>query len=74
MREREYKKEKLMENLDVYSQLIEKHGRKELLPSLLRITIMDKGGRVLYDNDADTAKGVLPNHFDRPEIAQASAT
>ncbi len=74
MREREYKKEKLMENLDVYSQLIEKHGRKELLPSLLRITIMDKGGRVLYDNDADTTKGVLPNHFDRPEIAQASAT
>ena len=74
IREREYKKEKLMENLDVYSQLIERHGNRELFPPLLRITVIDKGGRVLYDNDADTTKGVLPNHFDRPEIAQAAET
>lgn len=35
----------------------------------LRITLIDKHGNILYDNDATTAE--LENHINRPEIKQA---
>ena len=38
----------------------------------LRITIVGKGGNVLYDSDADEA--AMENHADRPEIQEAFAS
>lgn len=35
----------------------------------LRITLIDKGGKVLYESDADA--GNMTNHLDRPEIISA---
>ncbi|MEG1999740.1 MAG: ATP-binding protein, partial [Bacteroidales bacterium] len=55
----------------LYSKLIEADFRKDVLPKNLRVTILDKGGRVVYDNDIDSLKRT-ENHFDRPEIKNAT--
>ena len=41
-----------------------------LLPRGLRVSIIDRQGKVLYDNDIDEEETV-ENHLSRPEIAQA---
>ncbi|MDR2121850.1 MAG: hypothetical protein LBP34_01880, partial [Flavobacteriaceae bacterium] len=45
-------------------------GLTRLLPDQIRITIIDKKGRVLYDNDIPNIRN-LENHLKRPEIQKA---
>ena len=57
------------------SLLDQTNNDEEVLASLelgqLRATLVDPDGNVLYDSRADAS--ILPNHADRPEIAQALA-
>ena len=57
------------------SLLDQTNNDEEVLASLelgqLRATLVDPDGNVLYDSKADAS--TLPNHADRPEIAQALA-
>ena len=50
---------------------ISDHELKALDPDELRITWVDQGGTVLFDNETDAS--ALPNHRNRPEIAEAFA-
>lgn len=86
-REREYKTETLRTTLDDYTDIIaryiEQHHLIEnqredslnhlltLLPSNLRLTIVNHDGKVLYDNNLDTEQEI-ENHLLRPEIQKAS--
>jgi two-component system phosphate regulon sensor histidine kinase PhoR len=50
--------------------------QKDMVPEIarqlnLRVTLIDKAGRVTYDSQADAQQ--MENHLDRPEIQQAKA-
>jgi len=65
----EYRKNALLEKLDTYAEIISKDSAAaELLPSNLRITLIDYDGNVLYDNVVSSA---MENHLDRPEMIDA---
>lgn len=75
---RRYRTEALGERLDAYAELIHAaavggHGLGELLallPSDLRLTVIDSNGDVIYDNLFPEPSG-LDNHASRPEVAAA---
>ncbi len=50
---------------------LEKMGQQMML-SNVRMTIVDRDGRVVYDNEADQT--IMENHGERPEIVQAFKT
>ncbi len=74
-RERKYKTEALEEKLDAYTSVIEVSLLKNqnpdsilsLLPSNIRLTLINDQGEVLYDNVIDEISH-LENHLNRPEI------
>lgn len=79
---RSYKTEALEERLDAYAGQIaaflslsggyatpDPAQATALMPPELRVTLMDRGGRVLYDNKVDAAS--MDNHSSRPEIVAA---
>jgi signal transduction histidine kinase len=80
-RAHQYKKDTLQEKLDVYVEVIAKYISIEnkneslndllvLLPSNLRVTLMDSKNNVLYDNVIPDYSA-LENHAERPEIIAA---
>lgn len=85
-REKTYKSENFKTNLNAYAEVISNHIRQnrllqstnmdslshmlELLPPDLRITIVSREGKVLFDNDLDDTGG-MGNHLSRPEITKA---
>ena len=83
-REKGYKTESLEEKLDAYadivnSLLINKHSNMQALDSLsilfpqnIRLTLIDKQGRVLYDNALKQPEQ-MENHAQRPEILTAKS-
>lgn len=87
-REKMYKAENFRTNLNVYAEVIanyihkhelsEHHGMDSLtqvltlLPSPLRITIINREGQVLFDNNIEELHTV-ENHLSRPEIVRALA-
>ncbi|MDR0505396.1 MAG: two-component sensor histidine kinase [Dysgonamonadaceae bacterium] len=80
-REKEQKTEALEEKLDAYANLIDKilKGQSEqisgidslltLFPDNIRLTLVNRQGKVLYDNAVEAYK--LENHAKRPEIIKA---
>ncbi len=80
-RERKFKTEALVEKLDAYAEIahatIEWRSASEkkmaldslmhLLPSNIRLSLIDNQGNVIYDNSVENLS-VLQNHADRPEI------
>ena len=83
-REKKFRTEALEEKLDAYTEIINAFLEQNntslqsidslitLLPSNLRLTIIDKQGNVLYDNALET-NTVSENHIERPEIIKAKA-
>ncbi len=80
-RERRYKTEALEERLDAYAgqiaAFLSSGGRAaspdevlSLMPRELRLTIIDRAGRVVYDNKLDPAS--MDDHSTRPEIVAAA--
>lgn len=85
-REKSYKTETLRTTLDDYSDIIARYIQQHhlidhqhidslnnmliLLPSNLRLTIVNHDGKVLYDNNLDNEKDI-ENHLQRPEIQTA---
>ena len=85
-REKSYKTETLRTTLDDYSDIIARYIQQHhlidhqhidslnnmliLLPSNLRLTIINHDGKVLYDNNLDNEKDI-ENHLQRPEIQTA---
>ena len=69
-RERTLRREALISILSAYTQVIEQNGdAAKGLPHNLRITVIDRSGRVVYDNEvSDTRR--LDNHLSRPEITE----
>lgn len=85
-REKTYKAESFKTGLNAYSEVISNYiqdhhllsGRHidslnnilPLLPKDLRVTVINRQGEVLFDNDVDSVKEV-DNHLNRPEIAKS---
>lgn len=85
-REKTYKAESFKTGLDAYSEVISNYIRDHhllsdrlidslnnilpLLPKDLRVTVINRQGEVLFDNDVDSVKEV-DNHLNRPEIAKS---
>ena len=85
-REKTYKAESFTTGLNAYAEVVSncikehqllqsKHidSLKSLLPLLpkeLRVTVIDREGNVLFDNDIDSLKEV-ENHLTRPEIVKS---
>ena len=85
-REKTYKAESFKTGLDAYSEVISNYIRDNhllsgrhidslnnilpLLPKDLRVTVINRQGEVLFDNDVDSVKEV-DNHLNRPEIAKS---
>lgn len=76
-----YKTEALQERLDAYADEISQFvslnyndasldSLLALMPSNLRLTLIDRNGNVIYDNTADDYTA-MDNHSDRPEIQNA---
>lgn len=69
-RDKEMRIRSVQEELDTYSQIVERDPRSQALPDDIRITVIQNGGRVLFDNNADTTKKI-ENHHNRKEIIDA---
>lgn len=83
-RESKYKKELLRSNLAAYTTILNNYIESEngdvnisyapmvkILPHDLRITIIDKKGAVIFDNN-NQGIAVTENHLARPEISSAN--
>lgn len=71
-RERAYKVEMLCSSLLTYSYTAENELGRQRLPEDMRVTVIGKGGKVLFDNRVSELDSVV-NHYDRPEIIEAKA-
>lgn len=87
-RERQYKNARLATHLNTYTEVLSSYirehrlyaerrmeGLREMLPLLpaeLRISVIDRNGNVLFDNEID-GNHPIENHLNRPEIRQALA-
>lgn len=80
-RARRYKTEALRERLDAYADQVSGYmllrGRNapmdslmRLMPSDLRLTLIDRSGNVVYDN-LFSSPASLDNHYDRQEVVDA---
>ena len=75
-REKEYKESLLQSTLATYIGMIDRAGvtnidsLNSMLPSELRITIIERDGEVIYDNTIDP-NFILENHIKRPELVSA---
>lgn len=85
-REKEFKIEQLESNLNLYNEIVNKYisnnrineSNAYLLDSIaktlpnknLRITLIDKRGKVLFDNDVENSN-TMENHLSRPEIIKS---
>lgn len=85
-REKLYKKENLQTSLNAYTGIIANYIKSHrlltdghidsvrnilpLLPPGLRVSIIDRQGKVLFDNDIKQ-NGEIANHLSRPEISKA---
>lgn len=81
-RARRYKTEALQERLEAYADQISRYvslhsdsytspdSLLALMPRELRLTLIERGGQVFYDNAFPDA-GSMENHLARPEIADA---
>lgn len=85
-RERQYKTDKLSARLNTYAEVLSNYIREHrlyardqmdslqkmlpLLPTALRISIIDSKGKVLFDNEIENPRSAA-NHLNRPEIQQA---
>ena len=71
--ERRYKSEILQSRLSGYADIVAQTDDYasvvDLLPQELRVTVIDKGGTVLFDSEADTVG--MDNHFMRPEVQKS---
>lgn len=71
--ERRYKAEILQSRLsgyaDIIAQTTDYAGISGMLPRELRVSVIDKSGKVLFDSDADIDS--LDNHYLRPEVQQS---
>lgn len=73
-------RDQLAREADVLSQTIEQAAddqtESDVLSHIdlgnLRATLIDPNGEVLFDSESDAA--TMPNHLDRPEVAQALST
>ncbi len=83
-RERQYKREVLVERLNCYADIVSDAlpataditpataPRSAGLPAGLRVTVIDRDGNVLYESAPD-AKGAMSNHAGRTEVRAALA-
>lgn len=62
-------KREIMEELKTYTRVLQSTGVFELQDRSLRVSLIDREGTVLYDNDVDI--GGLDNHGSRPEVQEA---
>lgn len=63
----------VMRNMHVFDDITDIHpDTYDMSPESLRITVVDEGGNVIFDSNADTAS--MTNHEDRPEVRQAFET
>ena len=85
-REKTYKADSFKTGMEAYSKVISEYIQNNqllvnghidsvrhilpLLPKELRVTIINRNGNVLFDNDVDGIHEV-GNHLDRPEIAKS---
>jgi signal transduction histidine kinase len=80
-RARQYKTEALRERLDAYADAVSQYrllygegaspdSLLSLMPPELRLTLIDRSGRVLFDSSFPDPEA-LENHADRPEVAEA---
>lgn len=85
-RERQYKTEYLTTDLNAYAEVISRYIDEHrlyathqtdsvrqilpLLPSSLRVSIIDRDGRILFDSEIKDPQ-TATNHLDRPEVSKA---
>jgi signal transduction histidine kinase len=80
-RDRKFRTRALQEKLDAYADIIklsidrnpDPAAATALLPDNLRITLISRQGKVIYDNAIDPSVR-LENHAERPEIVRALKT
>jgi signal transduction histidine kinase len=70
IREKQYKRHLIEEQLSIYCNIAEKDYHDNSLPDNIRITVINNGGEVIFDNNVDNVDE-MENHFDRPEIKEA---
>ena len=84
-REKKFRTEALEEKLDAYTDIVRASLEQthtslssieslvDILPSNLRLTLIDRQGNVLYDNALEEST-LSANHAERPEIIKAKAS
>ena len=70
VREKQYKRHLIEEQLSIYCNIAEKDYHDNSLPGNIRITVINNGGEVIYDNNIGDIDE-MENHFGRPEIKEA---
>ena len=70
VREKQYKRHLIEEQLSIYCNIAEKDYHDNSLPGNIRITVINNGGEVIYDNNIGDIDE-MENHFSRPEIKEA---
>ncbi|MDR0517362.1 MAG: HAMP domain-containing histidine kinase [Fibromonadaceae bacterium] len=72
-RAKQHKRDAMEEKLSAYAEVVTLNGLGALLPSNLRITLLDSACNALYDNVVSNYSA-LENHADRPEVIEAIRT
>lgn len=73
IRDKERRIASLQEELNIYSDIVERNPKSTSLPPDIRITVIQNGGRVLFDNSIDSTHKIA-NHHNRKEIIDAKKT
>lgn len=69
-REEKYRVDMLSSSLLSYSYIAQETPESSRIPSDMRITLIEHGGKVVYDNDVND-EDTMESHFDRPEVINA---